>query len=131
MVVTRLIHGSSCWNPAEAIASLINYAARALEVVDIRHETLSESVSCRSVLRCRRCSVRRSKCGVSGFAKCEMRNVRFREMRNAKCPVSRNAKCEMAGFANAKCEMAGFAKRERAISEEATMHSASTKISMV
>jgi hypothetical protein len=44
---------------------------------------------------------------VSGFAKCEMRNVRFRETRNAKCDEPVVAK----GLRNAKCEMS-VSKRE-------------------
>jgi hypothetical protein len=84
----------------------------------------------------RRCSVRRSKCEMSGFAKREMsgfakremsgfakremRNARFRETRNAKCEMRQASGCEGAAkremrnvrfreTRNAKCEMSSFA----------------------
>ena len=46
---------------------------------------------------------RRKRKWCENFAKCEMRNAKFRNLRNAKCEISHFAKCEMRNFA--KCEM--------------------------
>eukprot|EP01046_Picozoa_sp_COSAG06_P016739 COSAG06_NODE_1116_length_10641_cov_138.587270_12_plen_136_part_01 len=72
------------------------------ELLPARRETLSESVSRRG--QSDTWSERTHK--VSGFAKCEMRNVRFREMRNAKCDKPAVAK----GLRNAKCDKPAVAK---------------------